>query len=117
MRHLSKKSPDAAQSRFAQATAPEGAQHQAGRLRLPSSQAWPGRLWPPQWRSPSGGWSRGQATPAMIWAMTGLFLAAGAIRIGANHWAAVRLDQAADRILARERTALLTSQDRPRAAG
>jgi hypothetical protein len=53
----------------------------------------------------------------MIWAMTGLFLAAGALRIGANHWAAARLDQAADRILARERAALLTSQDRlaPRA--
>jgi ATP-binding cassette subfamily C protein CydD len=59
----------------------------------------------------------GQATPAMIWAMTGLFLAAGALRIGANHWAAARLDRAADRILARERAALLTSQDRlaPRA--
>ena len=116
MRHLSKKSPDAAQSRFAQATAPEARSiRRAAALTVVAGLAWPvmaaavaitfGRL------------VAGQATPAMIWAMTGLFLAAGAIRIGANHWAAARLDQAADRILARERTALLTSQDRlaPRA--
>jgi uncharacterized membrane protein len=53
----------------------------------------------------------------MIWAMVALFLAAGALRIAANHSAAARLDRAADRILARERAALLGSQDRlaPRA--
>jgi hypothetical protein len=41
----------------------------------------------------------------------------GALRIAAGHSAAARLDQAADRILARERAALLGSQDRlaPRA--
>ena len=116
MRRFSKRSPDPAQARLALATAPEAhGIRRAAALTLVAGLTWPvmaaavalvfGRL------------VEGQATPGLIWAMTGLFLAAGALRIGANHWAAAQLDRAADRILARERAALLTSQDRlaPRA--
>lgn len=111
MRHFSKKSPDPAQARLTKATAPEAhGIRRAAALTVVAGLAWPimaaavaivfGRL------------VEGQATSAMSWAMTGLFLAAGALRIGANHWAAAQLDRAADRILARERAALLASQDR-----
>lgn len=116
MRRFRKKSPDPAQARLALATAPEARGiRRAAALTVVAGLAWPvmaaavaivfGRL------------VEGQATPTMIWAMTGLFLAAGALRIGANHWAAAQLDHAADRILARERAALLILHDRraPRA--
>jgi ATP-binding cassette subfamily C protein CydD len=116
MRRFSKKSPDPAQARFAQAIAPEA----PGITRAAALTVIAGLAWPVMAAAVAITFGRlveGQATPAMIWAMTGLFLAAGALRIGANHWAAAQLDRAADRILARERAALLMSQDRlaPRA--
>lgn len=117
MRRSSKKPPDPAQARLARAIAPEAhGIRRAAALSVAAGLAWPimaaavaivfGRL------------VEGQATPETIRALTGLFLAAGALRIGATHLAAAQLDRAADRILARERAALLTSQDRlaPRAA-
>lgn len=117
MRHFSKKSADPAQARLAQACAPEA----RGIRRAATVTVVAGLAWPVMAAAVATVFGRlveGQATPAMIWVMTALFLAGGALRIGASHWAAAQLDQAADRILARERAALLTSQDRraPRAA-
>jgi ATP-binding cassette subfamily C protein CydD len=116
MRRFSKKSPDPAQARFAQAIAPEA----PGITRAAALTVIAGLAWPAMAAAVATTFGRlveGHAAPSIIWAMTGLFLAAGALRIGANHWAAARLDHAADHILARERAALLTSQDRlaPRA--
>jgi ATP-binding cassette subfamily C protein CydD len=116
MRRFSKKSPDPAQSRLR----PGHRARARGIGRAAALSVVAGLAWPIMAAAVAivfGRLVEGQATPAMIWAMTGLFLAAGALRIGANHWAAAQLDRAADRILARERAALLTSQDRlaPRA--
>jgi ATP-binding cassette subfamily C protein CydD len=116
MRRFSKKLSDPAQARLAQATAPEA----RGIARAAALTVLAGMAWPVMAAAVAlvfGHLVEGTATPRLIWAMVTLFLAAGALRIAAGHSAAARLDQAADRILARERAALLGSQDRlaPRA--
>jgi ATP-binding cassette subfamily C protein CydD len=59
----------------------------------------------------------GTATAAAILTAAAVFVGAGAVRIGLGWVAAARLEAAADRILARERSAVLAAQDRlsPRA--
>jgi len=116
MRHFGKNPPDPAQARLAEAMAPEA----RGIARAAALTVLAGMAWPVMAAAVALAFGRlveGTATPGLIWAMVALFVAAGALRIAAGHSAAARLDQAADHILARERAALLESQDRlaPRA--
>jgi ATP-binding cassette subfamily C protein CydD len=116
MRRFSKKDEDPAQARLARAMAPEARGiRMAAALTVVAGLAWP--VMAAAVALVFGALVEGRATPATIWGMGALFVGAGALRIFAGHRAARRLDLAADRILARERAALLASQDRlaPRA--
>jgi ATP-binding cassette subfamily C protein CydD len=116
MRRFSKKDEDPAQARLARAMAPEARGiRMAAALTVVAGLAWP--VMAAAVALVFGALVEGRATPATIWGMGALFVGAGALRICAGHRAARRLDLAADRILARERAALLASQDRlaPRA--
>jgi ATP-binding cassette subfamily C protein CydD len=116
MRRFSKKDEDPAQARLARAMAPEARGiRMAAALTVVAGLAWP--VMAAAVARVFGALVEGRATPATIWGMGALFVGAGALRICAGHRAARRLDLAADRILARERAALLASQDRlaPRA--
>jgi ATP-binding cassette subfamily C protein CydD len=117
MRRFGKKPKDAAEQRLAEALAPEA----RGIARAGWMSVAGGLLWMVMAAAVATVFGRlvaGTAGPALIWGMAALFLAAGGLRIGLGVWAAAILDGASDRILARERAALLAGQDRlsPRAA-
>ena len=111
MRRSSKKPRDAAEMRLAMALAPE--------VRTITRAGWigvgAGLLWMVMAACVATIFGRlvaGSASPGLIWGMSAAFVAAGALRIALGARAAAILDGASDRILARERAALLSAQDR-----
>jgi len=117
MRRLSKKPKDAAEQRLAEALAPEARRiARAGWMSVAGGLLWMGMA--AAVATVFGRLVAGTAGPPLIWGMAALLMAAGAMRIGLGLRAAAILDGASDRILARERAALLAGQDRlsPRAA-
>jgi len=117
MRRLNKKPQDAAEHRLAKALQPEaGAIARAGAMSVAAGLLW--MIMAAAVATVFGRLVADTAAPALIWAMAALFLSAGGLRIGLGLWTAAILDRATDRILARERAALLALQDRlsPRAA-
>lgn len=117
MRRSHKKSQDPADLRLAQTLAPEArAIAGAGWLAVAAGLVW--MVMAAAVATVFGRLVAGTAAPSLIWGMAGLFVGAGGLRIGLGLWAAAILARASDRILARERAALLVGQDRlsPRAA-
>ena len=111
MRRSSKKPRDAAETRLAMAVAPEArAITRAGWMGVAA-----GLLWLVMAACVAivfGQLVAGTASLGLIWGMAAAFVTAGALRIGLGVRAAAILDGASDRILARERAALLARQDR-----
>jgi ATP-binding cassette subfamily C protein CydD len=116
MRHLRKHSPDTAQGRLDVALAPGRSDIRAGaRLSVLSA-----LMWLPMSAAVAvglGGLVAGTMDPAGIAAAAVAFVCAGVLRAVLAMRATARLDQAADKILAAERAALVMGQDRlsPRA--